>query len=118
MKKKSLNLLKEQCRGSIKQIMKVKGLRTISLANYAAWKGLDINPSEDIHSLKIDIQDGYVNAYGYGTECNGKYRCGNIIEDATEIQYKKAYESVLEIIENQGAIPTKVKRNVLVGLSR
>jgi hypothetical protein len=47
--KKTLNYEKELYRGAIKQIMKVRGLRTISLANYNKWLGVTDN--KIIHSV-------------------------------------------------------------------
>ena len=69
--KKVTNYQKEEYRGTIKQIMKVRGLRTISLANYNDWAGKKNDYANGIHSFKIDIQDGYVNAYGFSKTKKG-----------------------------------------------
>ena len=78
---------KEQYRGTLKQIMKVRGLRTISIANYINWLNANGEKLEvpSIHSLKLDIQDGYINAYGW----NGK-KCGGKIEDFSADGYRYA----------------------------
>ena len=116
MRSKKYDYQKEQYRGTIKQYMKVRGLRTISLANYNAWKGNEnIN---GVHSLKLDVQDGYVNIYSYGKPVNGRYLCGDVISDASADLYKNTFEQVQELIENEKAIPSSVKRNILVKVSR
>lgn len=110
--KKAPNYEKELYRGTIKQIMKVRGLRTISLDNYNKW--LKRKNTTGVHSLKLDIQDGYINAYEYAN--NG--RCGSIINDGTTDLYANIYEQVNEILNRESEIPTKVRRNILVKLSR
>lgn len=117
--KKITNYKKEEYRGTIKQIMKVRGLRTISLANYNEWAGLGNDYENGVHSFKINIQDGYVNAYGFGTTKKGKHVCSTeAIQDATADFYKKAYDNVMAIITNEDKIPAKVRRNILVPVSR
>lgn len=109
--KKTPNYQKELYRGTIKQIMKVRGLRTISLANYMDWLKL---PNETgVHSLKLDVQDGYVNIYGYNNN-----RCGEQINDASAELYEGVYKQVMDIIHNENKIPSKVKRNILVKVFR
>ena len=113
--KKTFDYTKEQCRGTLKQIMKVRGLRTISIANYADWakkNGLDIQ-NQPVHSLKIDLQDGYINAYGWH---NGK--CGDKIEDLSTVEYKLALNIVNDILEKESLIPYKTRRNILVRMGR
>ena len=110
--KKAPNYEKELYRGTIKQIMKVRGLRTISLDNYNKW--LKRQNTTGVHSLKLDIQDGYINAYQY----NNNGRCGTIINDAPTELYASVYQQVNEILEREGEIPTNVRRNILVKLSR
>ena len=109
---KKIDYEKEGSRGTLKQIMKVRSLRTISLNNYCIWKGID-NPT-GIHSLKIDIQDGYINMFEYRS--NGL--CGAMIVDGTREQYKSAMDMVNDIIKDECNIPTKVKKNILVRISR
>ena len=82
--KKIFDYNKEQSRGTLKQIMKVRGLRTISIANYVNWlnsNGKSANVPA-VHSLKLDLQDGYINAYGW----NGN-KCGEKIEDLSASDY-------------------------------
>lgn len=113
--KKNLNLQKEQYRGTLKQIMKVRGLRTISLANYNKWKGNDVNFDTDVHSLKIDIQDGYLNIFTYNTRTK---RCGVEIDNASAEMYKSVYNQVMNILGEEQAIPYKVRKNILVKIAR
>lgn len=116
--KKNLDYQKEMCRGTIKQIMKVRGLRTISLANYLAWKQTrdkDYGKQYEngIHSIKLDVQDGYMNVYGY----NGT-RCGNKIDDASGAIYQSVFAEVNDLLNDEHSIPSKIKRNILVKLCR
>ncbi len=107
---------KEQYRGTLKQIMKVRGLRTISISNYLNWcreNGEDVGECA-VHSLKLDIQDGYINAYAHGT--NG--RCGVKIEDADTKEYRCAKKIVSEILKREHEIPYNVRKNILVKISR
>ena len=60
---KKFDLKKEEFIGSIKQLMSVRGLRMINLANYNAWDGNVDNKLVNIHSIKIDIMTGFVNLY-------------------------------------------------------
>lgn len=117
MKRKTLNYQKEQYRGTIKQIMKVRGLRTISLANYNLWKGGQPGANQ-IHSLKLDLQDGYVNIYNYGYTAKGKPVCGEAIQDASTDIYQLAYNQVMSLIADEYNIPYRVRKNILVKLSR
>ena len=110
--KRTTNYEKELYRGTIKQIMKVRGLRTISLDNYNKW--LKRPNTTGVHSLKLDIQDGYINAYQY----SNSGRCGLMIADAPTELYAGVYQQVNEILEHEGEIPTNVRRNILVKLSR
>lgn len=114
---KNLNYQKEQYRGTIKQIMKVRGLRTISLANYNAWKGQENDVTNGVHSLKLDLQDGYLNIYAY-KQNSVKPACGLEIEDASVDTYRSAYEQVMSLIKDEHAIPYKVRKNILVKLAR
>ena len=113
--KNNFDYQKEQYRGTLKQIMKVRGLRTISISNYEDWKAANGEGTERgcIHSLKLDLQDGYINAYGY----NGA-KCGEKIEDCSGNQYKYALNVVNEIIARESEIPYKVRRNIFVKMCR
>lgn len=109
--KKLPNYEKELYRGTIKQIMKVRGLRTISLANYNEWNGT--KNETGVHSLKLDVQNGYVNIYGYKNN-----RCGDQINDVTAEMYSGVYKQVMDIVNNEHTIPSKIKRNILVKVFR
>lgn len=113
--KNDFNYSKEQYRGTLKQIMKVNGLRTISLANYIKWlneNGCNLsNPT--VHSLKIDIQDGYINAYGW----NGN-KCGDKIDDLSANEYGNVLTIVNSMLVDEKKMPYKVKRNIFVKVAR
>jgi hypothetical protein len=109
--KNILDYNKEQYRGTLKQIMKVRGLRTISIANYYNWRTNNGKTMEQpsVHSLKLDIQDGYINAYGWD---------GKKIEDATASEYRSAYDIVNDMLANEHNIPYRIRRNIFVKVSR
>jgi hypothetical protein len=111
---KKFDLKKEELRGSIKQLMTVRGLRMINLANYNAWAGNVDKKLVNIHSIKIDIMTGFVNLYTNG---NGG-RAGQKLDDVHVDIYKKVYNRVLEIFKHEGDIPGDLKRNILVRVSR
>lgn len=113
--KKVFDYNKEQCRGTLKQIMKVRGLRTISIANYVNW--LNSNGSNlsmpSVHSLKLDLQDGYINAYGW----NGS-KCGEKIEDLDADGYATVLFYVNNALKRENEIPYRTKRNIFVKMCR
>lgn len=117
IKMKNLNFQKEQYRGTLKQYMKVRGLRTISIANYNRWLNENGKTAiaTPVHSLKLDIQDGYLNLFGYSKDMK---KCGLKIEDASVDAYMEAYRIVMDIFENEKNIPSRVKRNILVSVCR
>ena len=107
MCKKNFDYKKELYRGTIKQFMKVRNLRAISIGNYLNW--LNVPHTTDVHSVKLDIQDGYINLFN---------RKGEKIVDAPESLHAYAYNTVMDIFNNENSIPWKVKRNILVKLGR
>ena len=111
---KKFDLKKEELRGSIKQLMTVRGLRMINLSNYNALTGNVDKKLANIHSIKIDIMTGFVNLYANG---NGN-RAGVKLDNVPVDLYKKVYNRVLEIFKNEGNIPSDLKRNILVRVSR
>lgn len=117
--KQKIDYEKEQCRGTLKQIMKVRGLRTISLANFLKWfygEKADTRSMCPVHSLKLDLQDGYINAYGYQNDRPG---CGEKISSENEATvYQDAMKIVNALLNSEDKIPHKIKRNILVKLSR
>ena len=113
--KNNFDYNKEQSRGTLKQIMKVRGLRTISIANYVNWlnaNGYNLN-RPNVHSLKFDIQDGYINAYGW----NGN-RCGVKIEDLSSEEYTNVLNVVQNMLVDESRMPYRVRRNVFVKVAR
>ena len=99
--------------------MKVRGLRTISISNYNAWRG-NVPDTNGIHSLKLDIQSGYLNIFGYRVASkSGKLMCSTeAIENASAETYKNVYKQVMDILNNEENIPTKVRKNILVRMAR
>ena len=113
--KRNFDYNKEQSRGTLKQIMKVRGLRTISIANYINWLNENGQKVEqkDVHSLKLDLQDGYINAYGW----NGD-KCGEKIDDLSAQEYTDVLSVVQDMLINENRIPYRVKRNIFVKMCR
>lgn len=111
---KKFDLKKEEIRGSIKHIMIVRDLRMINLSNYNVWVGRVDKKLKNIHSIKIDIMTGFVNLYVNG---NGN-KAGKKIDDVSTDVYKKVYNKVLEIFKSENDIPSELKRNILVRVSR
>ena len=109
------NFHKEQIRGTIKQLMKVRGLRSISIANYNKWKMKEKN--KWLHSLKLDIQDGYLYMYGFRKSENDS-RAGERLENLSIDQYDEAYRQVRNILADEDKIPSNIKRNILIKMSR
>ena len=114
-KVKKENFRKEQIRGTIKRLMKVRGLRSISIANYNKWKGQEEN--QWLHSLKLDIQDGYLYLYGFRKSDND-FRAGERLENLSIDQYNEAYTQIMDILADEDKIPSNVKRNILVKIAR
>lgn len=114
-KVKKENFHKEQIRGTIKQLMKVRGLRSISIANYNKWKMKEKN--KWLHSLKLDIQDGYLYLYGFRKSENDS-RAGERLENLSIDQYNEAYTQIMDILADEDKIPSNVKRNILVKIAR
>lgn len=114
-KVKKENFHKEQIRGTIKQLMKVRGLRSISIANYNKWKMKEKN--KWLHSLKLDIQDGYLYLYGFRKSENDS-RAGERLENLSIDQYDEAYRQVRNILADEDKIPSNIKRNILIKMSR
>lgn len=113
--KRNIDYNKEQSRGTLKQIMKVRGLRTISIANYINW--LNSNGKKvaqnDVHSLKLDLQDGYINAYGWSGN-----KCGEKIEDLSAEEYTNVLSIVQNMLVDESVMPYRVKRNIFVKMCR
>lgn len=113
--KRNFDYNKEQCRGTLKQIMKVNGLRTISIANYVKWlnaNGTSLSMPK-VHSVKLDLQDGYINAYGWKGN-----KCGEKIEDLSTSDYAAVLRFVNDALNMEDKIPYRVKRNIFVKMCR
>ena len=64
----------------------------------------------------IDKRIALLNLFGYSLSRKGI--CGNKIEDASVDDYMRAYVIVMDIFENEKSIPSRIKRNILVPVSR
>lgn len=114
--RKELDLEKISLRASLKDLMKMRGLRSINISNYRRYLG-DKNPNSYwLHSLKLDPVSGYLNMFS--PRGNDDIRAGEKIEGTTLSQYREANQIVQDILRNESDIPFKVKRNILVGISR
>lgn len=111
---KKFDLKKEEYRGSIKQLMAVRGLRMINIANYNSWAGKEDKKLENIHSAKIDIMTGFVNLYAKGKGDRAGLKIDNVNVDI----YKRVYNLILDIFKNELDIPSEIRRNILVRVSR
>ena len=108
--KKVFNFTKEQQRGTLKQVMKVRGLRTINLQNYLNFKCSDNSAIYPAVTLKLNLQDGYLNMF----DCHNH----KLENDVAAGLYDNVYNLVTEIFENEDLIPSKLKRNILVKINR
>lgn len=117
--RKKMDYEKELYRGTIKQVMKVRGLRAINLHNYRTWKSSmdEVLPNtvENVHSIKLDIQDGYINAYA---SSKSSFRCGDKIENVSAEDYSRLFSEVNAILADESRIPTRARRNIMVKVCR
>lgn len=117
---KTKDYKKEQMRGVIKEIMKSRGLRSISFSNYLKFKNEKdlINATHGIHSIRINIENGYLYMYGFNSKNPLGKNPGRMFEDITYDNWNDAYNLLQDILSNEGNMPTKIKRNVLVKVTR
>lgn len=108
--KKNIDFEKEQYRGTIKQLMKVYGFRTISLSNYYKWKGITPDNLSNVATLKYNLQDGYLNMFDHHNNKLDNETAANL--------YKDVYNTITEIFKNSDFIPYKKRRNILVKINR
>jgi hypothetical protein len=106
---------KEEIRGTIKEIMKTRGLRSISLSNYNRWKERDTTGMW-LHSVKINMEDGYL--YMYDFNRSNRRQPGERYEKPTMAMYEEAYKQIREVLNNEDKMPFKIKRNILVKMNR
>lgn len=106
---------KEEIRGTIKEIMKTRGLRSISLSNYNKWKERDTS-NMWLHSVKINMEDGYLYMYDYNK--SNRRQPGERYEKPTMAMYEEAYSQIREVLNNEDKMPFKIKRNILVKMNR
>lgn len=108
--KKIFNFTKEQQRGTLKQVMKVRGLRTINLQNYLDYKKDNNDLIYPAATIKLNLQDGYLNMFDIQNNKLENEVAANL--------YDNVYNLVTEIFENEEFIPYKQKRNILVKINR
>lgn len=110
------NYEKFKHRGAIKEIMKNYGLRTISLKNYFDYLG--VNPTiENVHSIKYDIMNGYINVYKYKPN-DALRRCGDAFDTVSNTMYKDIHDIIETILNTEHTIPYKKKKNIMVKVNR
>lgn len=107
------NYTKEFIRGSIKELLKARGLRSISFANYDRWANK--KNTQEVHTVNYDIEKGYIRFYRYK---ENSHKRGDMMHDVTLETYEKTYKRAKDILKHEKEIPYKVKRNILVGLYR
>lgn len=111
---KKFDTKREEYRGAIKQLMVVRSLRMINLANYAKWVGNKAKGIENIHSVKIDLLTGQINVFANGAGA----KAGPVIDDVQTETYKKIYDRIVEIFRSEDYIQASERRNILVRVSR
>lgn len=119
MRTKKLDYEKISLRASIKDLMKMRSLRTINIANYNRWKQENGNSviNHWAHSLRLNVLNGYIDVYAPRLSENDK-RAGKIIDDVSLSQYQELYGIVTDILDDEKKMPPKVKRNILVKVNR
>lgn len=108
--RKNFNFKKELYRGTIKQIMKVRGLRTINLGRYFEWKDEDAKSLSAVATLKFNLQDGYINMFDSHNH--------KIADEVADVLYSDAYDVINRIFTEEMTIPYKQRRNILVSINR
>ena len=111
---KKFDAKREEYRGAIKQLMVVRSLRMINLANFNVWVGNKPRGLENIHSVKIDLLTGQINVFANGAGA----KAGPVIDDVSTETYKKIYDRVIEIFRSEDYIKSNERRNILVRVSR
>ena len=108
---------KFEVRGVIKEIMRNRGLRSINVANYNRWYHKTKKNVGWLHSIKLNLMDGYLYLYGFNDNPKVK-TAGNRLENVTMDMYDYAYDQVKNIITHENTIPSYIKRNILVKMCR
>lgn len=117
--KKSLDYEKISLRASIKDLMKMRSLRTINFSNYNNWKFNNGEPVSKLwaHSVRLNVLNGYIDVYAPRLSDKDN-RAGSIIDDVTLPQYQELYSLVKNILNDEHRIAAKVRRNILVKVNR
>lgn len=96
-------------RGTVKEHMSLRRIRTINFWNYLKWKGF--NPEIfPVKSVKLDILNGYLNLYD---STNHKIPS----EEARNL-YNQVYDLCMEIFRDEKLIPCKQRKNIVVSVNR
>lgn len=94
-----------------------RNLRAVSLYNYYKYnyyKNLGIEFG-NIYSVKLDV--GNDNGFKF-YRFSGNDRCGDIIDEPTKEDYENVLTVINDIVTHEKDIPSNIKRNILVTLSR
>lgn len=89
-----------------------RNLRAVSLYNYQKNTGKEFG---NIYSVKLDV--GNDNGFKF-YRFNGNDRCGDIIDEPTKEDYEHVLAVINDIVTHEKDIPSNIKRNILVTLSR
>lgn len=89
-----------------------RNLRAVSLYNYHKNTGKEFG---NIYSVKLDV--GNDNGFKF-YRFNGNDRCGDIIDEPTKEDYEHVLAVINDIVTHEKDIPSNIKRNILVTLSR
>lgn len=115
MKNNKTDYRKENIRGTIKEIMRTRGLRSISMANYFKWLGQ--KNITGVHSLKLNLEDGYLYMYGFKENPND-IRAGERLNDISIETYENVFNAVSELMKIESEIPCKIRKNITVKVNR
>lgn len=96
-------------RGTLKEWMGLRRIRTINYWNYLTWKGF--SPENfPVKTIKLDILNGYLNMFD---KHNNK-----IPNDVANNYYEQIYNVTMEIFKNEKLIPYKQRKNIVVKINR
>jgi len=96
-------------RGTLKEWMGLRRIRTINYWNYLTWKGY--SPEKfPVKTIKLDILNGYLNMF----DGNNK----KISSEIANSLYDKVFDMTMEIFKNEKLIPYKQRKNIVVKVNR
>ena len=89
-----------------------RNLRAVSFYNYYKNLGVEFG---NYYSVKLDV--GNDNGFKF-YRFSGNDRCGDIIDEPTKEDYENVLYVINDIVTHEKDIPSNIKRNILVTLSR